>query len=169
MAAGDVKIVYGTAADITCTLASLASDTNLLTGRESNAVDNTSTLATDYLLSGKITTGTSPTASRQIQVWAVASWDNTTWPSEFDGTDSGETITAEVKRALLRNVVSMQTTSTSDFTYSFSGVSLASLFGGVCPPKFVIWVTHNTAVNLNATGSNHQLRVQPVYYNVAAA
>ena len=36
----DLKLAYGTASDVTITLASLASDTNLLTGRESTAVDN---------------------------------------------------------------------------------------------------------------------------------
>ena len=45
----DLKLAYGTASDVTITLASLASDTNLLTGRESTAVDNTSSLVLDYL------------------------------------------------------------------------------------------------------------------------
>jgi hypothetical protein len=101
-------------------------------------------------------------------VWAVASWDGTTWPDVFDGTDSAETLTAETKNPLCRLVASLATIATSDLTYHFAGVSIASLFGGVVPPKFVFFVTHDTAVNLNATGSNHQIRVQPVYENVAA-
>lgn len=170
MAAGDVKLVYGTASDVTITLASLASDTSKLTGRESTAIDNTSNLYLDYLVSGKITTGTSPTASRSIEVWAVASWDGTTWPDVFDGTDSAETITiAEIKTTVCRLITSIPTTSTSDRTYHFAGHSIASLFGGVVPPKFVIFVTHNTAVNLNSTSGNHQIRIQPVYQNVAAS
>ena len=56
----NVKIYYDTAADVTITLASLATDTNLLTGRKSTAVDNSSNKYLDYLISGKITTGTSP-------------------------------------------------------------------------------------------------------------
>ena len=58
----DLKLAYGTASDVTITLASLATDANLLTGRESAAIDNTSALVLDYLVSGKITTGTTPTS-----------------------------------------------------------------------------------------------------------
>jgi hypothetical protein len=39
------KINYATASDLSMTLASLASDTNLLAGQESSAVDNTGCLA----------------------------------------------------------------------------------------------------------------------------
>lgn len=166
MASGDVKLVYAAAADVTITLASLATSSTLLTGRESTAVDNTTTLATDYLVSGKITTGTSPTTAKSIQVWAVASWDGTTYPDVFDGTDSAETTTAEMKNIVCRLVASIATIATSDLTYHFAGVSIARIFGTV-PPKFVFFVTHDTAVNLNSTAGNHQIRVQPVYENVA--
>lgn len=170
MAAGDVKLVYGTASDATITLASLASDTSLLTGRESTALDNTSNLFTDYLISGKITAGTSPTASRAIEVWAIGSWDSTNWPDVFDGTDSAETITSvEIKNAICRAVAIIATTNTSDRTYAFGPVSLAGVFGGVVPPKVVFFVTHSTGVNLNSTGSNQQIRIQPVFQNVAAS
>ncbi len=63
----------------------------------------------DYLISGKIRTGTSPTAGRSIEVWAVGSWDGTLWPDVFDGTESAETITsAEIKNSICRLVASMQ-------------------------------------------------------------
>lgn len=163
----DIKQAYGTASNLTVTLASLASDTNLLAGRESAAVDNTGTLALDYLVSGKITAGTSPTAARQIEVWAVGSWDGTTWPDVFDGTDSDETITsADIKAAACRLLSTMATANTSDRTYHFGPVSIASAFGGVVPPKFVVFVVHNTGVALNATAGNHQIRLQPVYETV---
>lgn len=163
----DIKIYYGTASDLTITLASLASDTNLLAGRESATLDNTTTLALDYLISGKITAGTSPTAARSIEVWAVGSWDGTTWPDVFDGTDSAETITsADIKASICRLLAAMATANTSDRTYHFGPVSLAAAFGGVVPPKVVVFVTHSTGVNLNSTAGNHQIRVQPVYETV---
>lgn len=163
----DVKIYYDTASDVTITLASLASDTNLLTGRESSAVDNTINKYLDYLISGKITTGTSPTTARSIQVWAVGSWDGTSWPDVFDGTDSAETITsANHKNAVCRFIADLATDSTSDRAYHFGPVSIASVFGGICPPKFVIFVTQNTGVNFNSTAGNHQIRIQPVYETV---
>lgn len=163
----DVKIYYVSPSDATITLASLASDTNLLAGRESSVIDNSSNLYLDYLISGKVTTGTSPTTARSIEVWAVGSWDGTNWPDVFDGTDSAETITsANHKASICRFVASMSTDATSDRTYHFGPVSMASVFGGTLPPKFVLFVVHNTAVNLNATAGNHQIRIQPVYETV---
>ena len=164
----DIKLAYGTASDATITLASLASDTNLLAGRESSAIDNSTTLALDYLVSGKITAGTSPTAARSIEVWVVGSWDGTTWPDVFDGTgDSGETITsADIKASVCRLLAAMATANTTDRTYHFGPVSVASVFGGVVPPKFVVFVVHNTGANLNSTAGNHQIRLQPVYETV---
>ncbi len=76
---------YGVTTVITNAVASLASDTNLLAGYESVVIDNTTDGFEDIILSGKRTTGTSPTASRQIEVWAVA-WDSNAWPDVFDGT-----------------------------------------------------------------------------------
>lgn len=163
----DLKLAYGTASDLTITLASMATDTNLLTGRESAVIDNSANLFLDYLVSGKITAGTSPTASRSIEVWAVGSWDGTNWPDVFDGTESAETITsADIKASICRFVAAMATANTSDRTYHFGPVSLAAAFGGVLPPKVVLFVTHSTGVNLNSTAGNHQIRLQPVYQTI---
>jgi hypothetical protein len=163
----DLKLAYGTASDLTITLASMATDTNLLTGRESATIDNTTALVLDYLVSGKITAGTSPTASRSIEVWAVGSWDGTNWPDVFDGTESAETITsADIKASICRSVAVMATANTSDRTYHFGPVSLAAAFGGVLPPKVVLFITHSTGVNLNSTAGNHQVRLQPVFQTI---
>ena len=163
----DLKLAYGAAGDVTITLASLASDTSLLTGRESATIDNSANLYLDYLISGKITTGTSPTTARSIEVWAVGSWDGTNWPDVFDGTESAETITsADIKASVCRYLAAMATSATSNVTYHFGPVSLAAAFGGVLPPKIVLFVTHSTAVALNATTGNHQIRLQPVYQTI---
>jgi hypothetical protein len=170
MAAGDTKIEYAASSNLTITLASLASDTNLLAGRESSEVDNTTNKYVDYLLCGKITTGTSPTASRIIEVWVVGLMDDSTYPDVFDGTDSAETITnAGIKNSICRLAASIDTVATSDLAYPFGPVSVASLFGGRIPKKFVVFVTHSTAVNLNSTTGNHQITVTPIYYTTAAS
>jgi len=170
MASGDVKLVYGTPGDISVTLASLGPSSSLLTGRATAALDNTSLLVLDYLLSGKIKVNATVTSGGQIQVWAVASWDGKTWPNGFDGNDSSETLVAEIKNVICKPVAMMTNNATGGTTYEFSGVSLRDVFRGVLPPKVSFFVTHNTHVTnaLDSTAGSHQIRYQPVYENVAA-
>ena len=140
--------------------------TNLLAGYESAIIDNTTDGFEDIILSGKVTTGTSPTAARQIEVWAVA-WDSNAWPDVFDGTTGAETITsADIKSAICKCVAIMPTNNTSDRAYHFTGVSARQAFGGVLPSKFVLFTVHNTGVNLNATAGNHESRYQGIYPQV---
>ena len=157
---------YGTSTTITAAIASLASDTNLLAGIESSTIDNTTDGFEDIILSGKVTVGTSPTASKQIEIWLIP-WDSNTWPDCFDGTSSSETITSsDIKAAICKAVAIMPTNNTSDRTYSFTGVSAKQVCGGVLPSKFVLFIVHNTGVALNATAGNHEFRYQGVYPQV---
>ena len=161
--ASDILTKYSSQETITAAVASLASDTNLLAGLESSIIDNSSTGYDDRLLSGKITTGTSPTASRQIEVWAIG-WDGSGWPDVFDGTTSNETITSsDIKNAICKPVAIMSTNSTSDRTYWFTGVSLRQAFGGTMPEKCVLFIVHNTGAALNATAGNHAFYATGVY------
>lgn len=169
MAAGDVSLQHGASAALTITLASLASSATWVAGQESTAVA-TGDPVLDYLVAGKVTVGTSPTANTQIQVWAYGSYDDTpTYPDTIDGTNSAETLTsAAIRNAALTLLAVMDVdATTSDRTYWFSPTSLAAAFGGVLPKNWGVWVTHNTGVNLNSTGSNHALSYTPVYATVA--
>lgn len=165
----DVKISYAATASNTITLASLATSSTLVAGQEGSSVSNSSNLYLDYFLSGQITTGTSPTVSTYIETWVIAALDDTpTWPDVFDGTDSAETVTT--RNQLFSYGAPVNTsivTATSDVKYPFHGVSLASLFGGLCPRNFVPFVVHSTAVNLNSTSGNHFIKYTPVYITVA--
>ena len=153
----NVNLNYSSQETITAAVASLASDTNLLAGIESSIINNTTTAYDDRLISGKITTGTSPTASRQIEVWAVA-WDGASWPDVFDGTSSAETITSsDIKNAICAPVKIISTNNTSNRVYDFTGVSLRGVFMNALPSKVVLFVVHNTGVALNATAGNHEL------------
>lgn len=157
---------YGSKTTLTAAVASLASDTNLLAGIESSVIDNTTDGFDDILLSGKITTGTSPTTARQIEAWAVA-WDGANWPDVFDGTTSAETITSsDIKNAICKPVAILATNNTSDRTYHYSGVSARAVFGGELPSKFVMFIVHNTGVALNATAANHEHSYMGVYNQV---
>jgi len=161
----DIRLAYDTSFNATITLASLAYDGNLLQGRESAAITNSSGYL-DYLISGKITNGTSP-GSGVIEVWAVGSVDGTTWPDVFDGTDSAETVSStSVKNEVCKLVSSIANYNFSNYAQYFGPVSLASIFGGTLPKAFVIFVINGSGVALNATASNHQIRLTPVYETV---
>lgn len=163
------KLAYGDATTLTCAVEGLASSATWVAGLESAVIDNTTNLYFDYLVEGKITVGTSPTSGTEIRVYVVACLDGTNWPDVFDGTTGAETIVSEGVRdgyAKLLAVLRVDST-TSDRPYSFTG-SIGSLFGGVCPPKCVLFVTHNTGVNLNSTGSNHVFRYRGSYLSSAA-
>ncbi len=166
--ASDIKLKYAASSALTISPASLASSSTLLAGVESDAVDNSTNLYQDYLLAGKITVGTSPTASTEIRGYVVAMQDDSTWPDVFDGTSSAETVTsAGVGAGFLKLAAVMPCDSTtSDRGYFFGPVSVASLFGGTCPRKFVVFITQNTGANLNATGGNQAVFITPVYSTV---
>lgn len=159
----DIKQAYVASSALTITLASLASSSSLLVGREGTLFDNSTGLYLDVFLGGQVTTGTTPTAG-QIEVHVVAMSDDTRWPDVFDGTDSAETISlAEVKNSICKPAAILATTAASNQAYPLSGVSVANLFGGTLPRKWVAFVTHNTVAALNATAANHFLTVTPVY------
>lgn len=160
----DLKIAYGTSTAITNAVASLASSSTWVAGYESDVVDNTTNKYLDYEVEGHYTVGTTPTANTEIRIYVVARWDGTNWPDVFDGTTGAETVTSEGVRdgfAKLAAVLRVDAT-TSDRAYPFA-FSVAGLFGGVCPPEFVLFTTHNTGVNFNATAGNQVTRQRGVY------
>lgn len=163
----NVKLSYADPLSATITLASLASDANFLAGQQSALIDNSSNLYLDYLISGKITVGTSPTIAKMIEIWAVGSFDGTMWGDVFDGTNSAKTITnAGIKGAICKPIAMISNDNVSDRTYSFGPVSIAAAFGYVVPIKFSLFVTQSTGSALNATAANHVIKIQPVYQTV---
>lgn len=159
------KLIYGTASQLSMAWASLATDVNLLVGVESEVIDNETDGLLDRILGGEITVAASGlTANRAIEIWAVASYNGTDWPSPFDGTASAETISlAANKISFCKYIHQWSTSSTGSLTYRFSGVSLANAFGGVLPRKCVLFGTHSTGANI-VSGTIYQ---QPVYRQIA--
>jgi hypothetical protein len=156
---------YAAAVTHTITLASLASDTNLIAGRQGTVIDNSGSTLVDALVGGKVTTGTSPTAARVIEVWAFGTYDGTTYSAGAGTTDANFTPTGE--KTLMRMLTSIDTTSTSNQTYEWGPVSCAEAFGGIMPPEWGVFVVHNTGVNLNSTGGNHEVKHIPVTITTA--
>jgi hypothetical protein len=152
--------VYGTKVTHTITLASLASDTNLLAGRAGTAIDQKDTDdAIDALVGGLVTTGTTPTASRQIEIWAYGSMDDTNFNEGITGSDANKTLVA---KTTLRLLTIIPTVATSNQPHYWGPFSIAQAFGGFVPVRWGIFIVHNTAVALNATGGNHFVEHYPV-------
>lgn len=154
----DMKVKYPAASTTTLSLsaATLASNAQgvYLSGRTSEAVDNSSTQDLDHLLSGWVmTSSNTPVASRSINIYAYAplsvSGGVPTYPDGITGTDALKTMTsANVANSALRFVASITVDATPARTYPFAPVSIASVFGGVLPRFWGIFLAHDTGMAL---------------------
>lgn len=145
---------WGTAATVTFTLASLATSADTTVGRQSASLDLTSLDGMEVWVHLKVTTGTTPTASKQIEFWAAASLDGTLFAGNASTADAGLT---PIEKSTMRLLAVIPTSNASDRTYRVA-VNLSAAFGGDLPAHVAFWVSHNTAVNLNSTGGNHELK-----------
>ena len=156
---------------LTITLASLASSATFIVGRQSNVVSNLSTNYDDVHLSGQVTVGTTPTVSTQINVYVFAPIKHVSSTASYPiatTTQLGESDAAATfeanQLAQLRWAGSATAIATSDRAYAFEPVSIASLFGGIMPIKWGIYVAHGTVAALNATAGNHWFHYQGIKY-----
>lgn len=149
----EIKIKYYTAVELTYTsLGALAASSTWVAGAESTAVDNSSNLYDDYLLAGNFKTGAANAKIGRLEIWVFAQLEDTLWPDVLDGTDSAETfssVDAKNSGGKVAGVVNASV-ATNDAVYPFGPVSVAQLFGGVCPRKFVVFVTHDIQTSTNA-------------------
>jgi hypothetical protein len=169
MAAGDIKLAYGASSALTQTnLDGLASDTTYLAGWESDAIDNSSNLYTDYIINAKVVTEGAGVSAGEIRMYLVAELEDSSWPDVFDGTESAETITdTEVRDAICRLAAfTINDTSTAQ-TYYLQCPSVAAVFNGTVPRKFVVFITQGTGAALETTGDPNQVYVKGVYSTVA--
>lgn len=156
--------LYGTTTALTITLTGLATDASLVAGRQSSVAANGTDDAIDALVGGKITTGTTPTASRQIEIWLFGSYDDSEYSGGAGASDAA--LTPDTK-TLLKLLTIIPTVNTSDKAYRFGPFSVAQAFGGVMPENWGAYVVHNTGVNLNATAANQEIHYTPVKYESA--
>ena len=170
MAAGDAKIEYGSSAELTITTASLAESSDYTAGRESTRVDNTTNKYLDEILSGFITQTGTATAGEQIRIYLYGSLNDTPdYPDTITGTDSAVTLAAESRDAALKLCKVITMNATSGEVYYFSGISVASYFGGTLPKYWGIWITHAGDVALSGTEAECKFYHTPVYMTSAQA
>jgi hypothetical protein len=168
-AAGDVKVAYGASSALTQTnLDGLASSSTHVAGWESNAIDNSSDKYLDYIINAKIQVESAGLAAGEIRMYLVAELEDSTWPDVFDGTESGETVTdTEIRDAICRPAAWTATDTTASRTYYLNCPSVAAVFGGVCPRKFVVFITQSSGAALETTGDPNQVYIKGVYNTVA--
>ena len=168
--AGDLKGKYGTQVALTFTsVNSLAGSASFVAGAGSLAIDNTSALALDYLLTGKITwSSTAPAAGTyQLDIHAYSNLNDTPdYPLDGSGNALGTDLARTFAQAadkfnatVLAKSLTLYTTASK--VYTFSSVSIAPLLG---QPKFWgIWVTHGvTTANSTPHSSGNTFWAMPV-------
>lgn len=167
MATGDVKVAYAASSNLTVTnLHSVATSSTWVAGWESGAIDNTSNLYEDYRLTAKITVAAASLTAGEIRMYVVGMLDDSTWPDVFDGTESTETITdTEMRDAICKLAAVSQTDTTNSDVYFLDCPSVAAVFVGNMPAKFVVFITHSTGQNLAASGN--QVTIKGSYHNVS--
>lgn len=153
----DVKTAHAASAAYAITLTSLATSSTLIAGRQSTPISNTSNLYLDYLVGGRITSGTTMTVDKTIEVNLFASVDDTpTYPDQFSTADADRSITSvNVKKSAVRLLDRMTIDVTSNQVNWFGPVGIAQHFGGVLPKNHGLWVTQDGVAALHATAGNH--------------
>lgn len=139
------KAVYGTQnQSITCTITSLTTGSS----RQSTAIDNTTNLYLDSLVSIIVKSGASSTATTgTVVVYAAGTSDGTNYTDNADGPDGSFTPTSPTNLKIIGivNVVANAT------TYYGGPFSVAAAFGGILPEKYTIVVTNSTGGTLDAS------------------
>jgi hypothetical protein len=127
-----------------------------------DAIDNTSTLAIDYLVSGefKLHNSNAPTAGKSVKVYAFGAYDDApTWPSLFGSAYSGSTgaftVTDDEERdsGLVLLWVSAPCDTSTGAIHSMPPRSVAASFGGILPIRFALWVVQDTGQALHSAGN----------------
>jgi hypothetical protein len=156
----DIKLAYATSANLTCSLASLASSATA--GRESTAIDNSSNLYIDALVQLKIQlqTGT-PANDKAIYVYAYGSEDGTTYTDNATGSDAAITLRDPSNMRLIGVIPCPDS---GGVVYESQPMSVAAAFGGILPREWGIVVRNYTNVTLHATEGNHAKKYTGVYH-----
>jgi hypothetical protein len=165
-----LKALFGTLLTITVTgLNSLASSASRTAGYCLAAIDNSSTLAPDYEITGHITLGATVTAGKAVGLWVFAPRDpdTPTWPdvfsSAYSGTAGAFTCDDEEERdSVMKLIWEGVSDGTGGAILEINVGSLAQFFGGVCPQRFAFFVAHDTTGSALAA-SGHSLYAKPKF------
>lgn len=147
-------LAYGTKANLTITLASLANASI----RCSVSVSNDSNGYIDVLVGGKVTTDPLTSTGDYIDVYAAGSIDGgTTFSGDATGTDVDFAgVTENLK------FVGRIATESASTTYEFGPFSLASAFGGTVPEDWCILIDNESDDALDSVAGGHEVHYQGI-------
>ena len=168
--AGDLKAKYGTQVALTFTsFNNLEGSASFVAGAVSLAVDNTSALAQDYLLTAKITWSSTAPANGvyQLDIHAYSNLNDTPdYPLDGAGNALGTDVARTFSQAVDKlnatvQVKSLSLYSTASKVYTMSAVPLAQFIG---TPKFWgLFCTHGvTTANSRPHTSGNTFWAMPV-------
>lgn len=152
-------ISYSANTSITFDISSLGTSSTFVAGRECTEVDNTTNKYMDCLVNVDGITGhasTAPTVGQQIVLycWGADTSLGTTAIDVLDGTDSAETLShVSVLNSLRLAGAAVVTVATAGLVYYIQPFSVASLFGGVMPKYWGLFLAHNHTGALAASQS----------------
>lgn len=154
---------YGTLTAIAISLGNLAHSGSLLDGQQSDAIDNTSGVWEDFLLTGKIRAGSvAPTANAPLEIWAYSLIATSTYQDTITGTNGAVTLTSiNVKQNGLKYIASIPFDITTGRDYYLPQISMADIFGRI-PTHWGIVVINGTGQALDSNNANHFFNVQPI-------
>lgn len=175
MAAGDIKVAYGSSSNLTVTnLHSLASSQTWVAGWTSGTVDNTTDLHIDKVVSAKFTTAASNNQAGEIRVYGYAMLDDSTWPDIFssgtEGTEGAATVLDTEQFSGLVLLWGTAVDSGASEAHNMPPTSIRGAFGFI-PAKFALFVTGNATTTTTAqfAASGNQVTVKGHYETVATA
>lgn len=152
-----MALAYRASADLTVTnLHSLAASSTFVAGWTSGTIDNTSDLDFDKFLSGSFTCHASNQQAGEIRIYVYTQRKDSTWPDLFssgtEGTEGTATVhDSEIRDAGMKLLWSSVTDGGASDIYTVPFMSIASLFGGMMPPKCALFVTTTAASSTNAS------------------
>lgn len=169
--AGDIKLKYGTTQALVQTnLDGLGSSSSFVAGWTSDAIDNTSELATDFLISGQFQVESSGLTAGEIRVSAYGAHNPTgpVWPDLFssgtEGAEGAATISdTEVRDSAFAPLWSTVTDTSASRVYPMPPRSIREAFGNV-PPLFALFVAQSTVAALETTSDPNVMYYTPILY-----
>jgi hypothetical protein len=169
----DIKTAYRASSNLTVTaLNSLASAQTLLSGWTSGTIDNTD-LDLGKVITAKFTKAAANLQAGQIQVWAYAQLDDSTWPDIFssgtEGTEGAATLHDDEQKN--ENLVLLWATTVDtgvSEVHNMPPVNVRARFGDYQPQRFALFITQNCSTTTTAglAASGNQVTVKGYYETV---